>query len=425
MMTRSVLGLVILCGTSSAVAQEYTFIDLGTMGGTTSFARAINNQRQVTGNAQTDPSQPSPRLIAFIWNPPAGPLIDLGILPGSNNFSRGYAINDLGVIVGESGNNTPQSFRWEQTTGMTGLLRLAGDNYNGVAHGIDNAGIIVGISGNGTTSRPTRWNAQAVATDLGSIDGTTTSFGRAWNLNQTGTIVGITETGTGTPMHATMWLAGAVIDLGSIAPHERSEALAVNDHNIAVGASNNGLTPSSTPIRRAVRWEIVGGVPQIEELGSLGRTFSEALDINNEGVIVGSATNILGLSQVAWIWSNGVMTDLNTLVDLPPGWVLTSAQSINENGDIAGFGSLSGVSRAFALFREGQACYANCDGSTVEPILNVDDFTCFINSFAEAQSLPAAQQVTAYANCDNSTIAPVLNVDDFTCFINAFAAGCR
>jgi hypothetical protein len=69
-------------------------------------------------------------------------------------------------------------------------------------------------------------------------------------------------------------------------------------------------------------------------------------------------------------------------------------------------------------------CYANCDGSSIAPILNVDDFTCFINEFALAAALPHGQQLEHYVNCDGSTIAPVLNVDDFTCFINAFAAGC-
>jgi hypothetical protein len=72
----------------------------------------------------------------------------------------------------------------------------------------------------------------------------------------------------------------------------------------------------------------------------------------------------------------------------------------------------------------GTVCYANCDGSTVAPLLNVDDFTCFINEFAAAQALPHEQQVTHYANCDSSSIVPALNVDDFTCFINAFATGC-
>jgi hypothetical protein len=69
-------------------------------------------------------------------------------------------------------------------------------------------------------------------------------------------------------------------------------------------------------------------------------------------------------------------------------------------------------------------CYANCDGSTVAPVLNVDDFTCFVNNFALAQQLPHEQQITAYANCDGSTTAPVLNVEDFTCFVNRYAQGC-
>jgi hypothetical protein len=69
-------------------------------------------------------------------------------------------------------------------------------------------------------------------------------------------------------------------------------------------------------------------------------------------------------------------------------------------------------------------CYPNCDASPTPPILNVEDFTCFINEFAAATQLPHQQQLTHYANCDQSTTAPVLNVEDFTCFINKFAQGC-
>ncbi len=60
-------------------------------------------------------------------------------------------------------------------------------------------------------------------------------------------------------------------------------------------------------------------------------------------------------------------------------------------------------------------CYANCDNSTAAPVLNVLDFSCFLNKFAAGD--PAA-------NCDGSTAAPVLNVNDFSCFLNKFAAGC-
>jgi hypothetical protein len=72
----------------------------------------------------------------------------------------------------------------------------------------------------------------------------------------------------------------------------------------------------------------------------------------------------------------------------------------------------------------GAPCYANCDHSTTPPVLNVEDFVCFINEFAQGQLLPTAQQITHYANCDGSTTEPVLNVEDFICFINEFSQGC-
>ena len=61
------------------------------------------------------------------------------------------------------------------------------------------------------------------------------------------------------------------------------------------------------------------------------------------------------------------------------------------------------------------SCYANCDESTATPILNVADFTCFLQRYAAGES---------YANCDNSTTVPTLNVADFTCFLQQYAAGC-
>ncbi len=61
------------------------------------------------------------------------------------------------------------------------------------------------------------------------------------------------------------------------------------------------------------------------------------------------------------------------------------------------------------------ACYPNCDGSTIPPVLNVNDFACFLNAYAAGDP---------YANCDGSTTQPVLNVLDFACFLNQYAAGC-
>jgi hypothetical protein len=60
-------------------------------------------------------------------------------------------------------------------------------------------------------------------------------------------------------------------------------------------------------------------------------------------------------------------------------------------------------------------CPPNCDGSTSTPVLNVADFTCFLQKFAAADPT---------ANCDCSTATPALNVADFTCFLQQFAGGC-
>src|SRR5262249_40357974 len=97
------------------------------------------------------------------------------------------------------------------------------------------------------------------------------------------------------------------------------------------------------------------------------------------------------------------------------GWLLTEANGISADGQIiVGSGTHSGRGEGWIARLTG-SCYANCDGSTTLPILNVLDFGCFLNRFAAGDS---------YANCDQSTTPPVLNALDFGCFLNRFAAGC-
>ena len=91
------------------------------------------------------------------------------------------------------------------------------------------------------------------------------------------------------------------------------------------------------------------------------------------------------------------------MAPLPATWVVARDGAGN-----------TGFDSSDANFRIGNPCYANCDESTVAPVLNVGDFTCFLQAFASGDP---------YANCDGSTLAPTLNVGDFTCFLNRFAAG--
>ncbi len=104
--------------------------------------------------------------------------------------------------------------------------------------------------------------------------------------------------------------------------------------------------------------------------------------------------------------------------DLTERWS-TPVTNAGLGGPILGQGGimvLTGTGTDVRAYRTGPApCYANCDASTQPPVLNVADFSCFLQKFAAGDP---------YANCDNSTQPPVLNVADFSCFLQRFAAGC-
>jgi hypothetical protein len=99
---------------------------------------------------------------------------------------------------------------------------------------------------------------------------------------------------------------------------------------------------------------------------------------------------------------------------------LRDANTTNTKGQIAydqwvATGKSAPVALDIATANFPGVCYANCDGSSAAPVLNVADFTCFLQKFAGG---------SPYANCDGSTAAPALNVADFTCFLQKFAGGC-
>ena len=88
-----VLSIVLASGVSSAPDIQIT--DLGTLGGTSSRATAVNDLGQVVGWGDTASGEPH----AFSWTA-AGGMVDLGTLGG--NYSTAAAVNDLGQVVGYS-----------------------------------------------------------------------------------------------------------------------------------------------------------------------------------------------------------------------------------------------------------------------------------------------------------------------------------
>ncbi len=336
---------------SGSSVQHYTIVDLGTLGGTSSFALDVNNHGQVTGNSRyTNVAPNNTKLHAFSWT--HGVMTDIGYLTNGVEFSRGYAINDSGLIVGESDNNISKAFLWDGTT-MTNLGTLGGSS--AVAHDINNAGEIVGSSSNGSASRPYRRGTNGVMEDLGTLLGTINSTGRAWAINEAGVAVGLSRNESNTTSQATLWNDGGIINLGSLAGGTNfSQAYAVNEAIQIVGGSTAGkVTPtSSTDLTRAFLWE--NG--EITDLGALSSNtnfiHSEAKDINDASQTVGYIAKFSGsptFGGAAMLWENGEARDLNTLVPANSGWVLQSAEGINDRGQIVGYGSFGGQTRAFLL----------------------------------------------------------------------------
>jgi probable HAF family extracellular repeat protein len=69
----------------------------------------------------------------------------------------------------------------------------------------------------------------------------------------------------------------------------------------------------------------------IQDLGDLGSGLSIPYALNNRGQVVG--TSYTGTEMHAFLWERNVMRDLGTI----PGFKRSSAQGINDSGQIVGF----------------------------------------------------------------------------------------
>lgn len=93
------------------------------------------------------------------------------------------------------------------------------------------------------------------------------------------------------------------------------------------------------------------------DLGTLANGLrSSAADINESNQIVGNAWLVTQPTSAydptlyhAFIWENGVMTDLNDLFASNPDWILTAATAINDNGSIVGTALVNGQAHGFLL----------------------------------------------------------------------------
>jgi uncharacterized membrane protein len=175
----------------------------------------------------------------------------------------------------------------------------------------------------------------------------------------------------------------------------------------AVSADGRTIVGGGNAPNRYHRWTARGFLSFGQEVGSAEAVSADGWRIlgsnNGESYIWDPVTGVRDLR--AYLVSLG-LTDAGA-------WSSLRANRVSWNGTVlAGSGHNPQGQPQIWYARIPAFCYANCDGSTTAPAMNVADFTCFLRKFA---------QNDVYANCDNDAS---LNVADFTCFLEKFAAGC-
>ncbi|MEJ7711858.1 MAG: DUF3466 family protein [Pyrinomonadaceae bacterium] len=287
--------------------------NLGTLGGSESAARGINDSGQVIGWSFTSTRYSH----AFLYS--GGKMRSLGTMSQAASSSAASDINNLGQIVGESDLYPVGTHAFLYSGGkMQDLGSLGDPSLGSHAAGVNNSGHAVG------------WASAWVG-------------GRSWT-------------------HAFLNQDGVMRDLGTPANSNSSFAAAINDHGqIAASAyvPVNGQEASRAFIYSANQWfdigtlpggsPIAGGYwPYPYNLGQISGGGSIAYDINNSGHVVGSSRTA-SKEMHAYLYKNGVIYNLNYLLPAKAGWTLTEARSINDDGQIVGFGVIKGEEHAFLL----------------------------------------------------------------------------
>ncbi len=303
-------GLALLAGIAATVSgattqaeTHWVVSDLGTLGGMTSRAVAINERGQVVGYSAiaTKDEKGNPIQHAFMWQ--NGSMTDLGALPGKK-WSKAVAINDRGQVIGQSGE---RAFFWGNGK-MTDLGALPGAKHCR-AFAINDPGQVVGRSGR-NWGHAFLWQ-HGQMTDLGTLPGGHKS--KALAINKRGQIIGWSGTAL-RKTHAFLWERGTMRDLGTLPGTPTSTADAINDRGQVAGRSGRGVLlvhdVYGTRWGHAVLWQ----EGAVIELAADARSLIP--DINERGQVLVAES----------LWQQGKMTFLDFWGD-----------AINDRGQIIGF----------------------------------------------------------------------------------------
>jgi probable HAF family extracellular repeat protein len=285
---------------------------------TSAAAFSINENGQVVGKTAV----PGGGTHGFYWDAASG-MVDLGASLGGVNGASSTAlkINNAGQVVGRVNFNTyhEQAFVWSKATGSQALPYVSpaypgypggGQSLISNAAAINNAGIIVGDS-EVYSADPFRhprtavtWNTNAgnAVTDLTTNVRTAVNYLSAYgkDINDNGQIVGRTSGNVGSSTQG--WAGFLLTPDGNGGYTTREVPGVVQGRPVYAEALNNsgkvvGRTPYLAEYAPSVDDYYEGAfvfdptTGQSSKLGKLGYRFSAARDINDSGVVVGSVFN--------------------------------------------------------------------------------------------------------------------------------------
>lgn len=301
------------------------------------YVTQINNDGEVAGTYSVTVG--SNVSSAPFWT--TGKTIGNSSLDSITSYGRAFitSINNTGGAVGLLDSNSGEVYAFAKPSIDGPLVRIepgAGmTDLNPRSISYERSNPTVYVAGNatmpGSDTQAFRWSMTGAGQGMGTMQLLGTFGGansHASDVNLAGQVTGWAETANGEP-HAFFYDNGAMQDLGTLRGRE-SVGNALNDAGTVVGDMRISIANYST---RGFVWDD----GQITYIDSLGGVSSTALDVNKHGWVVGSSQLASGESH-GYLYRNGELIDLNTLLAPGSGWTIYDALSINDQGDILVYG---------------------------------------------------------------------------------------
>ena len=314
-----------------ALSQAQYAYDIVAAGyGDYSKAQGLNNLGEVVGS-YFNPSSQSDH--AYIYS--NGQSRELFAATSFHEFSGANGINDNGQIALS---NQSKSYIYDSRANTR--IGLTPNDLSSAARAINQNGVIVGDADFGTGAGAYIFDPRVGVAQ--SLPRFANAYGKpsAYALNNSGDVVGDEGFTFGPNMigdHAYIYHNGVGQDLGTLPGGFRAGASGINDDGDIVGYSDGaGISQAHAFLYR-------GG--KMQDLETLYPTDSNsyAKGINNKGGIIGTSGNY------PFVYHNGTMLNLRSMIDPNSGWQLQYASAINDNGQIAGYGLYNGVTTGFLL----------------------------------------------------------------------------